>query len=181
MNKVRFDKAKTVKVILVLLEVAAAARAGIATWNVTMHTSGGDMVFSLFTVIVVEGVFMASLFMMTSDAIAPIVAFFALLFSGAMQYLELAIMQGELTPQDNAVVRGVVAFAPIVILFFAFLRRLVSEEQIEQAIDAAKETLAGLGTKEQKPQIEITPEMAAQLQAMMKQNEAHTNGRAKDF
>ena len=178
---------QTVKVILVLLEIAAAIRAGVATWNVTMHVSNGDMAFSAFTVIVVEGVFLASMFMIGSDAIAPIAAVFALLFSAAMQYIEVALMQGELAPSERTVIRAVIAFAPIIILGLAFLRRLVPDEVLTEWVDAAKDKV-GIGKNdgpgntpntgqpipaEPKP-ITLTPEQIAVLAAMA--DKAPTNG-----
>jgi len=108
----------------VLVEVAALARSAIATFLVVQVVTN-DFLFSLFTVAVIEGVFLTSLFLMKQEAVAPISAILALAFSAVMQYFELRVLDGSITPQEKDILRYVVAFAPIVILGLSYIRRLV--------------------------------------------------------
>lgn len=127
-------KHQTLKLLWVLIEIAASARAAVATYAVVMNVSGGDMVFSVFTVAVVEVAFLVSLFSIGLEASAPIAAFLALAFSAGMQYLEVVTLSGALSENDKFVLRSVVAFAPIVILGLAYVRRVVTETDVRGAI-----------------------------------------------
>jgi len=114
----------TLSMLWVLVEVAALARSAIATFLVVQVVTN-DFLFSLFTVAVIEGVFLTSLFLMKQEAVAPISAILALAFSAVMQYFELRVLDGSITPQEKDILRYVVAFAPIVILGLSYIRRLV--------------------------------------------------------
>lgn len=118
---------QTLSVLWVLVEVAALARSAIATFLVVQAVTN-DFLFSLFTVAVIEGVFLTSLFLMKQEAVAPISAILALAFSAVMQYFELRVMDGSITPQEKDILRYAVAFAPIVILMLSYVRRLVVGE-----------------------------------------------------
>ncbi len=128
----------TLRLVWALVEVAAAVRAGIATWIVTDSVMGSP-IFTLFTVGVIEGVFIASLFLIGTEAVAPIAALLALAFSGAMQWLELRVTDGSISEIERGVLRFAIAFAPIVILGLAYLRRLMPEDQIQQVVNAVLE------------------------------------------
>lgn len=114
----------TLSILWVLVEIAALARSAIATFLVVQVVTN-DFVFSLFTVCVIEGVFLTSLFMMKQEAIAPISAILALAFSATMQYFELRVLDGSISPAEKDILRYAVAFAPIVILALSYIRRLV--------------------------------------------------------
>jgi hypothetical protein len=114
----------TLSILWVLVEVAALARSAIATFLVVQAVTN-DFLFSLFTVAVIEGVFLTSLFLMKQEAVAPISAILALAFSAVMQYFELRVLDGSITPQEKDILRYAVAFAPIVILGLSYIRRLV--------------------------------------------------------
>ncbi len=114
----------TLSILWVLVEVAALARSAIATFLVVQAVTN-DFLFSLFTVAVIEGVFLTSLFLMKQEAVAPISAILALAFSAVMQYFELRVLDGSITAQEKDILRYAVAFAPIVILGLSYIRRLV--------------------------------------------------------
>ncbi len=115
---------KTLSILWVLVEFAALARSAIATFLVVRAVTS-DFIFSLFTVAVIEGVFLTSLFLMRQEPVAPISAILALAFSAVMQYFELRVLDGSITPQEKDILRYAVAFAPIVILVLSYIRRLV--------------------------------------------------------
>lgn len=116
--------AEGLRLLWSLIEVSAAIRCGIATFTVCFAVTH-DFLYSIFTTIVVEGVFLASLFLIGIEVVAPVAALLALAFSGAMQYLELRVLDGSLTVDEKEVLRIVIAFAPLVILGVAYVRRLV--------------------------------------------------------
>lgn len=116
----------TLTVLSVLVEIAALARSAIATFLVVQAVTG-DFVFSLFTVVVIEGVFLTSLFLMHQEAVAPIAALMALAFSAMMQFFELRVLDGSITATERDLLRYAIAFAPIVILALSYVRRLVLE------------------------------------------------------
>jgi hypothetical protein len=130
-------KAKTLAILWVVIEVAASVRAMLATWQVVMDVSKGDLTFSVFTVAVIELAFLVSLFSIGLDASAPIAAFLTLGFSAAMQYLEVLTLSGTLSPNEKQVLRAVIAFAPIAILFLSYIRRLVGDVDVVQVVTAA--------------------------------------------
>lgn len=114
----------TLAILSVFVEIAAIGRSAIATFLVVQVVTN-DVLFSLFTVAVIEGVFLTSLFVMHSEAVAPIAALMALGFSALMQYFELRVLDGSITPSEKDMLRFAVAFAPIVILALSYVRRLV--------------------------------------------------------
>ncbi len=116
----------TLAILSILVEIAALARSAIATFNVVQAVTS-DLVFSVFTVAVIEGVFLTSLFMMQSEAVAPVAAILALSFSAMMQYFELRVLDGSITPSEKEILRYAIAFAPIVILALSYIKRLVSD------------------------------------------------------
>lgn len=114
----------TLAILSVFVEIAAIGRSAIATFLVVQAVTN-DVTFSLFTVAVIEGVFLTSLFLMHQEAVAPIAALMALGFSALMQYFELRVLDGSITPNEKDMLRFAVAFAPIVILALSYVRRLV--------------------------------------------------------
>lgn len=118
----------TLSILWVLVEIAALARSAIATFLVVQAVTN-DFVFSLFTVCVIEGVFLTSLFLMRQEAIAPISAILALAFSATMQYFELRVLDGSISAGEREILRYCVAFAPIVILALSYVRRLMEGDK----------------------------------------------------
>ena len=114
----------TLAILSVLVEVAALGRSAIATFLV-VHAVTNDFVFSFFTVAVIEGVFLTSLFLMQVESTAPISALLALAFSAAMQFFELRVLDGSITSSEKDILRYVIAFAPVVILALSYIKRLV--------------------------------------------------------
>lgn len=114
----------TLAILSVLVEISALARSAIATFLVVQAVTN-DFIFSVFTVAVIEGVFLTSLFLMQAEATAPISALLALGFSAAMQFFELRVLDGSITPQEKDVLRYAIAFAPVVILALSYIKRLV--------------------------------------------------------
>lgn len=137
----------TLTVLSVLVEIAALARSAIATFLVVQAVTG-DFVFSLFTVVVIEGVFLTSLFLMRQEAVAPISALMALGFSAMMQFFELRVLDGSITPTERDILRYAIAFAPMVILTLSYIRRLVLTdgdssplvEKVSSLVSKIKET-----------------------------------------
>lgn len=115
----------TLAILSILVEIAALARSAIATFNVVQAVTS-DFVFSIFTVAVIEGVFLTSLFMMQAEAVAPVAAILALSFSATMQYFELRVLDGSITASEKDILRYAIAFAPIVILALSYIKRLVA-------------------------------------------------------
>ena len=140
----------TLSILWVLVEIAALARSAIATFLVVQVVTG-DFVFSIFTVAVIEGVFLTSLFMMQTEAIAPISALLALGFSAVMQYFELRVLDGSITPQEKDVLRYAIAFAPIIILGLSYVKRLVEgKENFPFDLSGVLEKIKGNPSTEQK-------------------------------
>ena len=133
----------TLELLLYVVEVAAAIRCAFATYTVVLEVTQ-DQTYTIFTVLVVEGLFLASLFMIGRQAIAPISALIALAFSATMQYLELLVVDGVLTDSDRVILRAVIAFAPIVILGLAYLRRLAVNTSVESVRGGASDFLERL-------------------------------------
>ncbi len=140
-------KVETLKVIAVLIELAASIRAMLATFAVTMNVSGNDLAFSVFTCAVIELAFLVAMFSIGTDASAPIAALLALAFSAAMQYLEVVALAGQMTADEKLILRAVIAFAPIVVLFLAYLRRLVEQSDGVEGLVSAISEAFGLGDK----------------------------------
>lgn len=114
----------TLAILSVFVEIAAIGRSAIATFLVVQAVTN-DITFSIFTVAVIEGVFLTSLFLMHQEAVAPIAALMALGFSAMMQYFELRVLDGSISASERDMLRIAVAFAPIVILALSYVRRLV--------------------------------------------------------
>lgn len=135
----------TLSVLSVLVELAALARAAIATFLVVQAVTN-DFIFSIFTVAVIEGVFLTSLFLMKYEAVAPISALLALGFSATMQFFELRVLDHSITASEKDILRYAIAFAPIVILALSYVRRLVLTdgegvplgEMVSNALDKLK-------------------------------------------
>lgn len=115
---------QTLSILWVFVELVALVRAGIATYRL-VFTVTGDQVYTIFTLGVIEGVFLASLFLMRVEAVAPISALLALVFSAVAQYYELRLMAGVLTPSEQEVLTYIISFAPVVVLGLAYVRHLV--------------------------------------------------------
>jgi hypothetical protein len=77
---------------------------------------------------VIEGLFLCALFLMRQEAVAPIAALLALVFSGVAQYYELRLVAGTLTESEREILNYVIAFAPTVVLALAYIRNLVGGE-----------------------------------------------------
>lgn len=117
----------TLTILSVFVEIAAIGRSAIATFLVVQAVTN-DLAFSLFTVAVIEGVFLTSLFLMHQEAVAPIAALMALGFSAMMQFFELRVLDGSITDSERDILRYAIAFAPIVILALSYVRRLVLQK-----------------------------------------------------
>lgn len=170
----------TLKLVWVLVEMAAAIRAGLATATVVYIITDSNVAYTLFTVLIVEGVFVAALFSMQDEAVAPIAALLALAFSGAMQWLELVAVADDLTTQDKFILRGVVAFAPIVILALAYLRRLVPDETLREVVATVTNAVKPQREAEDKPTSPIAPKTVAVLPEVTEISHS-TNGKKQDF
>lgn len=129
--------------VLHLVEIAAAIRCAFATYRVVFEVTH-DLPYTVFTVLVVEGLFVASLFMIGRQITAPISALIALVFSGAVQWLELMVIDGSLTDSDRVLLRAVIAFAPIMILALAYLRRLAANTSVNDLRTSADNFLGGV-------------------------------------
>jgi hypothetical protein len=116
---------QTLSILWWLVEIAAVIRSAIATFLV-VESITHDFVFTIFTVATIEGLFLSSLFLVRAESVAPISALLALVFAGAMQYFELRVLDGSITPQEKDILRYAVAFAPVVILILSYLRHLVA-------------------------------------------------------
>lgn len=142
----------TLTVLSVFVEIAAIGRSAIATFLVVQAVTS-DLMFSIFTVAVIEGVFLTSLFLMRQEAVAPIAALLALGFSALMQYFELRVLDGSISPTERDILRYAVAFAPIVILALSYVRRLVLVDgeslpfgqTVSKLVDRLKESPAKKG------------------------------------
>lgn len=139
--------AQTLKVVSVLIELAASVRAMLATFAVTMNVSNNDLVFSAFTCAVIELAFLVAMFSIGTDASAPIAALIALLFSAAMQYLEVLALAGAMSANEKFILRAVIAFAPIIVLFLAYIRRLVQQSDGIAGLVSAIADALNLGDK----------------------------------
>lgn len=165
-------KKTTLKILWVLIEIAATVRAGIATWTVVMDVAHGDMVFSAFTTATVEIAFLVALLSIGSDASAPISAFVALMFSAAMQYIETLVLDGgALTPQDKNILRSVIAFAPIAILGLTFIRRVAESTDVSQVAESIGSVLG--------PRKSVTQTADADADATPKRSSATSAGRVR--
>ena len=114
----------TISLLSSLLEIFATVRSALATYAISMAVTNGDQSFSLFTVAVVEGALILSMMSIGLDAVSPLTAIAALIFSGVMQYLEIATLQGALDAQQKQILLFALAFCPTVLLALGILRRL---------------------------------------------------------
>jgi len=115
---------QTLSILWVLIELFALVRAGIATYTLVFAVTQNQL-YTVFTLLVIEGLFLASLFLMRSEAVAPIAALLALVFSSVAQYYELRLMAGTLSESEREILNYVIAFAPSVVLALAYIRHLV--------------------------------------------------------
>jgi hypothetical protein len=143
---------KTLTVVWWLVEIAAIVRSSLATFTVVNAITSGDFIYSVFTVLTIEGLFLASLFLMRSESVAPISALLALAFAGVMQLYELKTLDGSITLSEKDVLRYAVAFAPIMILLLGYLRHLIggNESGDSSPFDSIKEKISDLMTTEKK-------------------------------
>ena len=114
----------TISLLSSLLEIFATVRSALATYAISMAVTNGDQSFSLFTVAVVEGALILSMMSIGLDAVSPLTAIAALIFSGVMQYLEIATLQGALDADQKQILLFALAFCPTVLLALGILRRL---------------------------------------------------------
>jgi hypothetical protein len=115
---------KTLSILWILVELFALARAAIATYTLVYAVTGSQL-YTIFTLLVIEGLFLCALFLMRVEAVAPIAALLALAFSSVAQYYELRLMAGTLTEGEREILNYVIAFAPSVVLALAYIRHLV--------------------------------------------------------
>lgn len=120
------NKNQTLNILVVLVELAALVRAAIATFNVVSAVTT-DTIYSIFTVLVIEGLFITSLYTLRRESTAPISALLALAFSGFMQYFELRVLDHTITTSEREMLRYVIAFAPIIILALSYIKRMFAE------------------------------------------------------
>lgn len=136
----------TLSILSVFVEIAALGRAAISTYLV-VYAVTENFWFTLFTVFVIEGVFLTSLFLMQKESVAPISALMALGFSGMMQFFELRVLDGSITASERDMLRYAIAFAPIVILLLSYIKRLVEGNEnpladaLTSAVERVKETM----------------------------------------
>jgi hypothetical protein len=114
----------TINLLSSLLEIFATVRSALATYAVSMVVTGGDQVFSVFTVAVVEGALVLSMLAIGLDPVSPLTAIAALIFSAVMQFIEVSLLQGALDAQQKQILLIALAFAPTVLLALGILRRL---------------------------------------------------------
>lgn len=115
---------QTLSILWVLVELFALVRAGIATYTLVLAVTGNQL-YTVFTLLVIEGLFLSSLFLMRVEAVAPISALLALAFSSVAQYYELRLLSGALTESEREILNYIIAFAPSVVLALAYIRHLV--------------------------------------------------------
>ncbi len=114
----------TINLLSSLLEIFATVRSALATYAVSMVVTGGDQVFSVFTVAVVEGALVLSMLAIGLDPVSPLTAIAALIFSAVMQFIEISLLQGALDAEQKQILLIALAFAPTVLLALGILRRL---------------------------------------------------------
>lgn len=172
---------KTMQIVWVAVELAAIGRSGIATYNVAMDVSKGDQAFAIFTTATIELAFLAMMFLIGFEAVAPVGAAIALLFSGVMQYVETMSFTGMLSDNDKSMLRVVVSFAPTAILLLALVKRLTQETDIVGNVASAIEKITPQKREEPKPQAlpQPTLTMAASVEPVTatsnNHNGAHPN------
>ncbi len=120
--------ADTVSILTSLLEIFATARSALATYNVSMTVTGGDVTFSLFTTATVELALVLSMLAIGYDVISPVTAIVALGFSIVMQWTEIGLLQGTVDENGKNLLRMALAFAPSAILALGILRRIVTRQ-----------------------------------------------------
>lgn len=118
--------AATVNLLSSLLEIFATVRSVLATYAVSMAVTHGDQTFSIFTVAVIEGALLLSMFSIGFEIVSPITAIMALAFSAVMQWVELSTLTGSLDADMQRNLMMALAFAPTVLLALGILRRLKS-------------------------------------------------------
>jgi hypothetical protein len=135
---------KTFSVVWWLVEIAGIVRSALATFAVVNAITNGDFIYSVFTVLTVEGLFIASLFLMRVESVAPISALLALAFAGVMQLYELKLLDGSISVAEKDILRYAVAFSPIVILLLGYLRHLTGENESGDSspFDSIKEKIS---------------------------------------
>ena len=119
-------KNKTLELVWLIVEVFCIARSAVATYSVTMSVSNGDVIFSAFTVAVVELSLFSLLLMSSSEAVAPIGALLLIAFSGVLQFCEVLTLQNLLDAQAKEILRYAVSFAPTMLLLLGLVKRLTS-------------------------------------------------------
>lgn len=117
----------TIQIVWLLVEVLAIVRSSISTYNVTMSISGGDTLYSYFTVAVVELSLFALLMLAGSEPVAPIAALVLIAFSGVLQFAEIGILTNTLDNQSRELLRYAIAFSPTCLLLVGLLKRLTSD------------------------------------------------------
>ena len=165
----------TFKILELGLEILAMARAAISTWLVVYYISGGNTIYTAFSVGVVEGALLLSLVMIKRSPVAPITAIIAIGFSAIMQYMELRVLDGTITPTEREMMRYAVAFSPIVLLTLAYVRRLFEDVDIPAAL--SKHMGNSLALPEREHVAELPAHNAQSVPARMK---AGMNGDISD-
>ena len=135
-------KHQTLQILELGLELLAMARAAISTWLVVSFITGGNLLYTAFSVGVVEGALLISLILLRQSAIAPITAIIAIGFSAVMQYEELRVLDGTITTDERAIMRYSVAFAPIVLLVLAYVKRLVEDVDMAEVVGRVTAAIA---------------------------------------
>lgn len=136
----------TITLLSSLLEIFATVRSALATYAVSMAVTNGDQTFSYFTVAVVEGALVLSMLSIGLDAVSPLTAIAALVFSAVMQYVEIVTLSGQLSDEQKNLLTLALAFAPTVLLALGILRRL-SEGENTSALGSIFEKVRGLFPK----------------------------------
>lgn len=117
-------KNQTIQLVWLFVEIFAILRSAVASFNVVMNVSGGDVTFAVFTTATIELALFAMLLMAGSESVAPIAALCLIVFSAILQYCEIALMQGSMDPQSKQILTYAVSFSPSVLLLFGLVKRL---------------------------------------------------------
>ncbi len=160
-------KHQTLQILELGLELLAMARAAISTWLVVSYITGGNSLYTVFTVSVVEGALLISLILLRQSAIAPITALIAIAFSAVMQYEELRVLDGTITGDEREIMRYAVAFSPIVLLLLAYVKRLFEDVDVTELVGKVTQTITPhrYPEREELPEAEVAPPLPAGRQS----------------
>ena len=117
------NRNQTFSILEWAITLMVIARAGLSTWLVVLEVTH-NVVYTAFTVAVIELVLLLSFLLMKTSPIAPITAILAIAFSAVTQVMELRVIEGTMSKQERDVLTYVIALAPIAVLLLEYVRRL---------------------------------------------------------